>query len=202
MNEQQSKQNQQLPDPWAIVIAPGPSMTCADVAALRGVGYTIAVNCAVMYVPWADALFAADGRWYQNYGPQFTWYKGIRISKTHRSPGVQRWTGKGWARTGGNSGHMAIQWAVDQGYRNIALLGFDQQVLDKNKAHCHGNHPETKDGKRTNMSNCTGVKTWPRLMNETAKDLIRRNVEVVNLSRETALECFERMTVEEFMEKI
>ena len=176
-------------------------MACADVALLRGVGYTAAVNCAVFYVPWADEVFAADGGWWRYYGSKINWFKGIRVSKTHKSSGVEKWTGKGWPRTGGNTGHMSIQRLTDLGYKNIALLGFDQQVIDKNKPHCHGKHPtKTDKGKNTNMSDCTSVKAWPRFMKETAVDLKKRGVRVINLSRETALTCFERMTVEEFLE--
>ena len=94
---------------------------------------------------------------------------------------------------------MAIQYAVDNGARNIALLGFDQQ-LTNNAAHFHYDHPKfDTDGERTNMGNGAGVAAWPRLMNATAVDLLARKVNVVNLSRETALKCFPRMTTEEFL---
>jgi hypothetical protein len=36
-------------------------------------------------------------------------------------------------------------------------------------------------------------------MERTAKDIERMGVEVVNLSRETALTCFPRMTVEQWL---
>jgi hypothetical protein len=96
---------------------------------------------------------------------------------------------------------MAIQYAADQGAKNIALLGFDQQKTE-GKAHNHADHPmKSDDGKRTNMSNAGGIAAWPRLMAKTAIDLKRREVNVVNLSRKTALRCFPRMSFEQFLEK-
>jgi len=97
---------------------------------------------------------------------------------------------------------MAIQYAVDQGAKNIILLGFDQSKTG-GKAHFHSDHPKMReDGTRTNMANAGGIAAWPRLMNRTALDLKDRGVNVINLSRETALTCFPRMTVERFLEDV
>lgn len=189
---------------WTIVIASGPSLTRADCDVLRGVGYTIAVNNAALFAPWADELFAGDGCWWKHYGPKFAWFKGHRVAKSHRGDGIERWTGKGWARTGGNSGHMAIQRAVDRGGKNIAIIGFDQQIPpegeNKGKAHFHKDHPRKVGNRWTDLGNANGIQNWPRLMAATAVDLKRRGVQVLNLSRETALDCFDRMKLEDFLE--
>jgi hypothetical protein len=113
---------------------------------------------------------------------------------------VIKWRGHDWQRTGGNSGHMAIQYAVDQGATRIALLGFDQKVVEKRK-HFHADHPRmTGTGKRTNMANAGGIAAWPRMMTKTSLELKERGIEVVNLSRVTALRCFPRMSVAKFLE--
>ena len=187
---------------WWVVIATGPSRTNDDTRLLRGVGPTIAVNCAVFYAPWADVCFATDAVWWRYYGPKITWFKGHRVSRTMNAPNIEVWRNKGWKRTGGNSGHMALQYAVDNGARNVALLGFDQQKTD-GRAHCHADHPKmASDGKRTNMANAGGIHAWPRMMSRTAMDLNEMGVRVVNLSRATALRCFERMTPEQFVEEV
>lgn len=185
---------------WWIIVASGPSLTRDDVDALRGVGPTIAVNNSVFFAPWADVLFATDAVWWRYYTPKVNWYKGRRVSRTHNAAGIEQWRGKNWPRTGGNSGHMAIQFAVDNGATNVALIGFDQQKTE-GKAHFHADHPKVaQDGRRTNMANAGGVMAWPRLMEKTAVDLKERGIRVVNLSRQTALKCFPRMTVEHFLE--
>lgn len=185
---------------WWLVVASGPSLRRDDSEALRVVDKIIAVNCAVFFAPWADYLFAADSVWWRYYGPKVDWFKGQRVSRTHRATGVEIWRGK-WARTGGNSGHMAIQYAVDRGAKNIALLGFDQSKTN-GKAHFHADHPRAaSNGRRTNMANAGGIASWPRMMNKTAIELNTMGVNVVNLSRQTALRCFERQSVENFLEK-
>ena len=190
---------------WTVVIASGPSLRRADCDLLRGVGYTIAVNNAVVFAPWADELFGGDRQWWLYYGWRVAWFKGHRVSKTFKDPGVEQWTARGWPRTGGNSGHMAIMRAVDRGGLNIAILAFDQQVPTEGenagKVHFHGDHPHVldKDGRRM-LGNAEGIANWPRLMAQTARALVNRGVRVVNLSRESALDCFERMTPEHFLE--
>ncbi len=180
----------------------GPSFQRADADLFRGKVTAVTVNCGVFFVPWAHHQFAADSVWWRHYGPKIEWYKGKRISRTHRAANMEMWRGKGWARTGGNSGHMAIQYTADQGAKNIILLGFDQQKT-AGKAHCHADHPKMNDdGKRTNMANAGGIASWPRLMTRTSMDLNKRGVNVINLSRITALRCFSRMTPEKFLEDV
>jgi hypothetical protein len=186
-------------DEWWIIIAPGPSLCRCDTMALRGHGRTVAVSCAVFFAPWADVLYAADGAWWRYYGPKLEWYRGKRVSRSYQSKTIQRFRGKGWARTGGNSGHMAIQYAVDNGAKHIALIGFDQQKTN-GKAHVHADHP-TFEKARVRLSNASGIRAWPAAMVATARDIKQRGVEVVNLSRETALTCFPRVTVEQFLER-
>lgn len=169
----------------------------SDLDALRGKCRTVAVNCAVFFAPWADVLYASDRSWWKYYGPKVQWFKGIRISRNMKAPGVQPWKGKGWKRTGGNSGHLAIQYAVDQGGRNLAIIGFDHQKTN-GKAHCHEDHPQRPIA-GVQLGNVDGIHNWPKAMDATAQDLKHMGVKVVNLSRETALTCFPRMTVEEFL---
>jgi hypothetical protein len=186
-------------DEWWLIVASGPSLTRDDCEAMRGVGHCVAVNCAVFFVPWADYLFAADNVWWRFYGEKVKWYKGHKVSRTARSHDIERWRNNKWQRTGGNSGHMAIQYAVDQGARNITLLGFDQ-TKTAGKAHFHADHPKkASDGRRTNMANAGGIAAWPRMMARTSLELNDRGVKVLNLSRQTALRCFQRMTVDEFL---
>lgn len=185
---------------WHLVIAPGPSMQRDDLDALRPVVHkAVAVNCAVFYAPWADVAFATDAVWWRYYGPKIAWFKGKRVSRSYRSHDVEQWRGK-WKRTGGNSGHMAIQYTVDHGATQVAIIGFDQQKTD-GKAHCHADHPRYVGGQCTNMANAGGIAAWPKAMEATAKDLRERHVEVINLSRETALTCFPRLSVEQFVEE-
>lgn len=158
----------------------------------------MAVNCAIFYAPWATVLYAGDNNWWQHYGPKIRWYRGQRVSRARRDKSITQWRGKGWLRTGANSGHQAIQYAVDSGAKRIALIGFDQQKTS-GRAHCHADHPE-RATTGFNMGNAGGIRHWPKAMSATARDLVGMGVEVLNLTRVTALTCFERTTPEEFLE--
>lgn len=63
------------------------------------------------------------------------------------------------------------------------------QLTDKKK-HWHGDHP---NGLNRDLPVNTFAKNFPAL----AADLVAEGVEVINATRETALECFPRMGIEE-----
>jgi len=180
---------------WHFVIASGPSLARADCDAIRGIGPAIAVNNAAVFAPWADIHYAADSPWWSTYGPKFQWYKGKRLSMGYSGNGVQRWRPSGWARTGGNGGHHMVQYWAEHGAKRIGLLGFDHS-LTGGRTHFFGDHPHNE---KVRLGNAQNWRHWLKAMNETAKDLRRMNIDVVNLSRETALTCFRRMTVEDFV---
>lgn len=183
---------------WWVLIASGPSMRRQDADALRFVGKnSIAINCAVFFTPWVGNLYAVDAIWWRMYGQKTRWFRGERYSmfKQHTGIRVNQWRPQGWARTGGNSGHQAVQLAVSLGAKRIALLGYDHQHTEGRK-HCHPDHPETGP---IRMGNAKNVHHWVQQMNRTALELKNREIEVINLSRETALKCFPRVSVEQFV---
>lgn len=178
-------------DSWWFIFATGPSFKRDDALQLKGHGITIAVNNAVFYAPWADYLYAGDEKWWQYHEESISWFKGQRVthqafSDNHVFKGCEQ-----FKRFGGNSGHQAIQFAASIGARRIALLGFDQQFTNGQK-HCHGDHPDE-------LGNATTIENYPRFMEQTARDLEALDIEVINLTRETALTCFERVSVEDFV---
>jgi len=180
---------------WAVCIASGPSLTRADCDALRGFGYTIVVNCAVFFAPWADEWYAADLQFWNYYGKKGAWFKGHRVSRSRHELVDETWRGAGWPTTGGNSGHQALQLAVERGYERVALIGYDHKHTG-GKTHFHGDHPRKNKVRLGNPQHCHH---WARQMKRTSLTLKQKGIEVVNLSRETAIECFPRMTVEEFL---
>ena len=91
-------------------------------------------------------------------------------------------------REGGNSGYQAINLAFHFGAARIVLLGFDMQRTG-GQMHWFGNHP----GK---LHVPSPYKDWVLRFNQLAADLRDAGVEVLNCSRETALECFERVPLE------
>lgn len=86
-----------------------------------------------------------------------------------------------------NSGAGAIALAAHLGARRIVLLGYDAQKTG-GAAHWHGDHPQ-------GLGNAGAVGKWPGQFADLAKSLA--GVEIINASRESALRCWPRMTLEE-----
>jgi hypothetical protein len=177
-------------------LATGPSLTQADVDAVRGkVDGVIAISDAIDLAPWADVLYSCDGRWWTwrkgmpSYtGPKYALKDDARKWKSH---GVQmlRHTGRQGLelapdaiRDGANSGYQAINLAVHFGASRILLLGYDMHGQ-----HFFGQHP---DGSKPNFGICLEV--FPSIV----KPLADLGVRVVNCTRKTALTCFPRESLE------
>lgn len=90
-------------------------------------------------------------------------------------------------RTGGNSGYQALNLAVLLGASRIILLGYDMRG-----SHWHGDHP-----KRLANPKESDFAAWRARFATTLPDLARAGVEVLNCSRDTALECFARARLED-----
>ena len=85
-----------------------------------------------------------------------------------------------------NSGAGAISAAIHAGAQKIILLGYDCQHSG-GKSHWHGDHP-------INLGNAQRCEAW---VEEFAKMKAENSgVQILNASRETALECFERVSLE------
>ena len=134
-----------------VCLAPGPSLTAADVDRCRGCATIIAINDAVDLAPWADVCYSSDtSRWWPGRkwlhrirGPARAGAAGtvaaagrtdaIRIA-TCMASGCCRNTGdtglelaRNGLRTLKNSGGAAINLAVHLGARRIVLVGYDMQ---------------------------------------------------------------------------
>jgi hypothetical protein len=96
--------------------------------------------------------------------------------------------GVGEVNTGQNSGYQAIGLAYQFGAARILLTGFDMQHT-AGRSHWHGDHP-------AGMGNAQNIHRWVRHFAALADDLRAVGVEVVNCTRETALECWPRSTLE------
>lgn len=70
----------------------------------------------------------------------------------------------------------------------IILVGYDSQKTD-GKAHHHGDHPRT-------LGNAGSVAKWPPMFRHLASDMNKLGVTVINASRTTALNVFERQPLE------
>lgn len=179
-------------------LASGPSLTAGDVALVRAwrrEGRQVySVNNTHELAPWADLLFAGDGKWIEFYRPEFAGRKVTASSKATQFGWERVSQGFQWFE---NSGAGAIAWAIHEGATRVYLLGYDCQRTD-GKTHWHGSHVGTlKDGRK--LKDATNLREWPLAFAKAATLANAKGVEVLNCTRSTALTCFKRRTLEEVL---
>ena len=185
-----------LPD-WSgktvICIASGPSLNDEDCAAVKLSGHpTIVTNTTFRRCAWAHALFGFDPAWWQMHINEIrAVFGGLLFGKSARVRNL----GVDWVerypefRPFGTSGGCAISLAIATGSRNIVMLGYDNQMTG-GRTHHHGDHPE-------GLNNCVSMPTWAAQFGRLAIWARYKRARVVNASRVTKLECFDRMPLEQ-----
>lgn len=175
-----------------VCIASGPSLTAEDCELVHASGHPVIVtNTTFRLCPWADVLFAFDAKWWAVYHEEVKQvFKGRRISYSRSVShlAIESTHMSGWFHNFGNSGACAIAIAIAGGAKKIVLLGYDCQKTG-GVTHWHPDHPK-------GMSNAASIKQWPGQFKNVAMEAKDKGAEVVNASRETALKCFERQTLE------
>ena len=174
-----------------VCIASGPSLTTEDVETVRrwkGPGRAVIVaNTTFRAAPWADAMYAMDKKWWNAYGAEVAaTFHGLKFSGALSMQGVHR-IQPHEMRAHGNSGAGCVSLAVMAGAKRVVLLGFDCQHTG-GRAHWHPDHPGA-------LGNAKTVDKWPPKFRALASSL-RGRAEVVNASRETALDMFRRVPLD------
>lgn len=185
-----------LPD-WSgrtvVCIASGPSLTPEDCAVVRLSGHpTIVTNTTFRLCTWANALFGFDFDWWTRYIDEVkAVFGGHLFSKTSRARrlGVESVAQNPAFVSFGMSGTDSISLAIACGSRRIVALGYDCQFTF-GLSHHHGDHPE-------GMRNCNTMHQWAAKFSRLARYTKDMKASVTNASRETALTCFERGSLEQ-----
>jgi hypothetical protein len=203
--------------PWAglhwphatvVIIASGISLTaedCAQVERWRNGAdrRVIVINTSYQRAPWADVLYACDGRWWEKYHGDLAghfagalWTQdelaahkfGLHYVRSENSAGLNR--ARGVINQGANGGSQAIGLAYQAGADQIILLGFD--CRDNNeigRTHWHGDHPGE-------LQSFPQYDVWLAKFKPLAKDLRDDGVRVMNATRRTDLLCFPFVSLE------
>ena len=188
------------PDSTIVCVGTGPSLTQADVDFCRGKARVIAVNDAYRLAPWADVLYACDGRWWD-------WHKGVKefrglkfgmTIRKHLHADVIRLRNAGSKGlclesdglcTGRNSGYQAINLAVHLGAARILLLGYDMTRDRNGRSHFFGEHP------RQGLP--SPYPAFRQMFPTLVKPLAQLGIEVINCTQATALETFPKQPLDE-----
>lgn len=169
-----------------VCIASGPSLTADDCELVRESGHpTVVTNTTFRLCPWADVLYGFDSRWWNHYESETKYFRGEKLSASaiavhhgaaHHPVGYR------------NSGVCAIALAMVRGASKIVMLGYDVGFWEGRK-HWHDDY-ET-------LPNAHTIEEWPAQFAHLAKQARLRGIEVLNASRRTALECFQRVDLED-----
>lgn len=185
-----------------VCIATGPSLTEAQVAAVKASGHpTITVNDAYKIAPFADLVYFADAKWWRwqrevKGGPWASfrgakctiWTGGnqvdeaeIHILRNARRDGLSENPEE--VCTGSNSGYQAINIATLAGAKRVLLLGYDARDIG-DRAHYFGDHPD-----KTKPPYAV-IKDRFKTCAAAAKAL---KVEILNATPGSELDCFSRI---------
>jgi hypothetical protein len=159
---------------------------------------TIVVNDTHRLAPWADALYAADAKWWAYHAQQALKFEGLKITRD-----VVPWdcvlqlqvSGKSgfdpdpsFIRTGNNSGYQALHVAIHAGARRILLCGFDMHGQ-----HWFGEHPHGLADAISDVQRKLFIPEFEKL----APLLPEMGVDVVNCTPDSALTCFPMMRLDD-----
>lgn len=194
-----------------VILASGPSLTLSDVAYVEQARLAdrcrvIAINGTFRRAPFADVLYGCDCQWW-NANPDHASFRGLRVglyhARGHAWPsGVfkceyrdRKSTGLDleppYLSTGQNSGYQAINLAVHFGARRILGLGFDFKRSGDGRRHWHGDHPLPLMNPQDSV-----FPDWLKAMETLPAALAEIGAEFINCSRDTALNCFPRSTID------
>lgn len=189
------------------IVASGPSASKVPVDLLKGKAKVIAINASWQLVPWADALYGSDFRWWYSVKgcPSFHGIKmtvdcraseekpwgihHLRCAKVDDALEIKRIGTVGW---GGNSGFNAFNFAVQLKPRLIILIGCDATV--DHGTHWHGNHGDGLGNPRKAQ-----MERWRRSFdrNSTVRAIAELGIKVINCSPISTIKSYPIMTLEE-----
>jgi len=199
------------------IIGGGASLKSFDFSKLEG-EKIIAINKSFVDVPFADMVFAVDRQFQdwilkgaenmeqaQKLWPDFKGYKvwlkipgeiyknGIEFVDLAGHEGISTSLEEG-IHDGANSGYAAINLAIALGANPIYLLGYDMKHDKDGDSHYHGGYPKKQNESQLQIY----AKKFPRLA-QLAKE---KGIKIINLNKNSALDCFEFGTIEEALKPI
>jgi hypothetical protein len=169
----------------------------------------IAVQDAYKLMPFADAMYACDDRWWDLHkdcagfaGEKWSTHEadgnnklqiaekyGVRLVAGSHDDGFS--TDPSKINYGWNSGFQAINLAILKGCKRIVLVGFDMRRVN-GAAHFFGEHPPKLRAGREADGYSRFIPQFARAAKTMSKD-----IKIVNATPDSALTCFKMMSFED-----
>jgi hypothetical protein len=184
-----------------IIIASGPSILKEDFSIIPDKYSVITINDSYKLYDRQDIIYASDYSWWVLNEKDIHDKKCEKICCSTKIP-PKEWNVKRiavdkradrliynmnkdivcWA---GNSGFQAFNLAINRGAKRILLLGYDMTI--KNGHHWHGKH----ENGLLNPSE-EKMEKWISFFNNSVDILKNNNIEVINCSMDSHLNCFNK----------
>jgi len=192
-----------LKDKKTFLIGGGSSLTGFDFEKLKSKGHVIVINDALARIPWADSFFTEDYRWLVNRKEMLKSFKGtvyLAVPEDKAPCNISHYLLKrkyteGFSEEldevylGGNSGFGAFNLAYILGATEIYLLGYDFCVSENGKKHFHDGYTwDSPAGTRY-------FKKWALNFRFAFPYIKERGVKVLNCSEDSAIDCFEKISL-------
>lgn len=189
---------------WAeetcVCVASGPSAKGVPLELAKDAGArVITANNSWELAPWADIIYACDGRWWRKYMEDVAHLPALKVTSDKRAadeldlnyikvnkPDDRALMQKGVIGWGGNSGFHLINMAMQFGCARIVLVGYDMTIK-------HGNHwHKDHTGDLTNPT-AGNVSRWRRAVDGIAPVAEKYDIEIINCSMVSALQNYPKM---------
>jgi hypothetical protein len=162
----------------------------------------------VRLCPWADVVYGCDGPWWKARRglPE---YEGLKLahdtSVCAAYPDVHKvevltqdrvqLDEPGVVGSGGNSGFQALNLALQFGARRIMLIGFDMHA--GSGVHWYGRNA----WRNANNPSSPNLMRWRDAFTSEAPQLRQLGIDIVNVSPDSSLRCFEFASLEATLER-
>lgn len=211
------------PGETVVIAASGPSLTASQLEHVRGgqkrgLCRLIVINNTWRLAPWADLLYAADARWWEEERkwsaaapdrPQIEKFAGIKVAVAEAEkislPGVHRMPGLD-SKAGISLDPNRLHWGRNSGFQGLGLsaflagpgrrilIGFDFRPGPGGRLHHHADHPTP-----LNNPDPDSLTSWARLFEPTVPQFKELGIEVINCSPGSALTCFPMARLEDVL---
>lgn len=174
--------------------------------------HVIGINVAYLIGDWIDMVFFGDNGFFLAHKERLAKFPGIKTScnpNSNQTPWVKNFARdsshpKGICMTPGkvswnsNSGSAAISIAAQAGAKRILLLGFDMKLSDDKRQHFHNVYG------RGQIVDQRRLRKLPfdrhlRGFDQIAKDAQQHGIEIINLSPDSAITQFRKISLKEFL---
>lgn len=199
----------QIPKLWenetAVIVASGPSLKQWQIDYVKDKdARLLVINNNYLLALWADCHYFCDPKWYHWHKDDLEWdqFKGIRVTMQSVSEILPFHTvcnagetglckEKDGLATGRNSGYQAVNLAYHFGVKRIILIGYDTKPGPNGEVHWFGQHPVELA--------ISEIHKWKSYWDSIADDLDKENIEVINCTLDTALDCFQKADIRDIL---